>query len=98
MARKMRSMQAQAEDLAANIPQRLARMLLNCNKYGVFTHKEQEEHITITHDDLANFLGTTRPKITEHLNNFRKQGLIEKGRGYIIIKDYEGLKKLCYPG
>jgi CRP/FNR family cyclic AMP-dependent transcriptional regulator len=94
MAKKMRSIQMQAEDMASNIPQRLARMLLNCNKYGMFTHKEKEKRLIITHDELANFLGTTRPKITEHLNIFMKQGLIDKGRGYITIKNGEGLKKI----
>lgn len=94
MARKIRSMLIQAQDMASNIPQRLARMLLNCNKYGVFTHQEEEARLTITHDELASFLGTTRPIITKHLTEFTNMGLIEKGRGYITIKDHDGLKKV----
>lgn len=94
MAKKMRSNVIQAQDMASNIPQRLARMLLNCKKYGVYTYEEREKRLMMTHDDLASFLGTTRPKITEHLNLFMKQGLIEKGRGYIIIKDDAGLNKI----
>lgn len=93
MARKIRSMQIQAQDMASNIPRRLARMLLNCNKYGIFAHQQEEDRLTITHDELASFLGTTRPIITKHLIEFTNLGLIEKGRGYITIKDYEGLKK-----
>ena len=98
MARKIRSMQIQAQDMASNIPQRLARMLLNCNKYGVFTHPELEARLTITHDELASFLGTTRPIITKHLSEFTNLGLIEKGRGYITIKDHEGLKRIYEAG
>ena len=98
MARKIRSMQIQAQDMAVNIPQRLARMLLNCNKYGVFTHQEAEIRLTITHDELASFLGTTRPIITKYLSEFTSQGLIEKGRGYITIKNHDGLKNVCEAG
>nr|WP_282433873.1 helix-turn-helix domain-containing protein [Desulfitobacterium hafniense] len=46
------------------------------------------------HDELAGFIGTTRPKVTEHLNVFMTKDLIEKGRGYIVIRDIEGLKKI----
>lgn len=98
MARKIRSMQIQAQDMAVNIPQRLARMLLDCNKYGVFTHQEEEIRLTITHDELASFLGTTRPIITKYLSEFTSLGLIEKGRGYITIKNPQGLKQLCEAG
>lgn len=94
MAKKIRSMQLQAQEIVSNIPQRLAYMLLNSKEYGVFTHKEQESRLYITHDELASFIGTTRPKITEHLNVFMKQGFIDKGRGYIEIKDQEGLKRI----
>jgi CRP/FNR family cyclic AMP-dependent transcriptional regulator len=95
MAKKMRSMQIQAQEIVSNIPQRLAYMLLNDKKYGVFTRKEHESRLYITHDELACFIGTTRPKITEHLNNFAKQGLISKSRGFIEIIDFEGLNKIA---
>lgn len=96
MALKIRSMQIQAQEVVSNVPQRLAYMLLNSKKYGLFTHKDDDEsRLYITHDELASFIGTTRPKITEHLNIFMKQGLIAKGRGYIEIKNQEGLKMIA---
>lgn len=97
MALKIRSMQIQAQEVVSNVPQRLAYMLLNSKKYGLFTHKghDMESRLYITHDELASFIGTTRPKITEHLNVFMKQGLINKGRGYIEIIDQEGLKSIA---
>lgn len=94
MALKMRSMQLQAQEIVANIPQRLASLLLNSSKYGIFTGTDQNSRLVITHDELASFIGTTRPKITEHLNAFMRQGLIEKERGHIVIKDHEGLKRI----
>ena len=95
MAQKMRSMKTQAQEVVSNIPQRLSYMLLNPKKYGIFVHKNHDSRLYITHDELASFIGTTRPKITEHLNRFQKQGLISKGRGYIEIKDYEGLRVIA---
>ncbi|BAE86558.1 Crp/Fnr family transcriptional regulator [Desulfitobacterium hafniense] len=94
MALKMRSMQMQAQEIVSNTPQRLAYLLLNYKKYGIFVHNEHDPRLYIKHDELASFIGTTRPKITEHLNVFMAKGLIEKGRGYIVIKDTEGLKKI----
>lgn len=93
-AKKIRSMQLQAQEMVSNIPQRLAYILSNPKEYGVFIHEEQESRLHITHHELANFIGTTRPKVTEYLSVFMKQGLIDKGRGYIIIRDHEGLKRI----
>lgn len=94
MATKMRWMHMQVNDMLFPLHQRLAFFLLNYNDYGVFPNKEMNEKLVIKHDDLANLLGTTRPLITKYLNEFYKSGLIEKGKGYIEIKDYEGLKRL----
>jgi len=95
MAKKIRYMQIQVEDAAFRLPQKLARLLLSYNEYLESPCKEHDGRVIVTHDELASFLGTTRPKITKHLNALYKQGLIEKGRGYIRIKDYEGLKHIC---
>lgn len=96
MAKKIRSMQIQAREVVSNIPQRLAYILLDSGKYGIYIHKEQQSILYITHDELAGFVGTTRPKITQHLNAFMKQGLIAKGRGFIEIKDPEGLRQIAH--
>lgn len=91
MAKKIRFMQTQVEDAAFRLPQKLARLLLSYNEY---TESPCKERLIVTHDELASFLGTTRPKITRYLNEFYMNGLIEKGRGDIRIKDYEGLKRI----
>ncbi|XWX60176.1 Crp/Fnr family transcriptional regulator [Desulfitobacterium sp. AusDCA] len=84
----------QVEDAAFKLPQKLARLLLNFNDYVELPSENREIRLVVTHNELASFLGTTRPKITEYLNEFYKQGLIEKGRGFIQIVDSEGLKKM----
>lgn len=94
LTKKMRSMLLQVEGVVTSVPQRLARMLLTLNGYGVYSHQEHDDRLVITHDELARFLGTTRPKITEFLSEFTKMGLIERGRGYITIKDKNRLTEI----
>ena len=84
-----------AQEVVSNIAQRLAYLLVHPEEYGIFSYKEQSSRLYITHDELASFIGTTRPKITELLNIFMKQGVIDKGRGYIEIKDYNGLNRIA---
>ncbi len=92
-ARKIRSMTMQSESGVLSIPQKLARMLVNFRKYGIFAN-EDDRILTCTHEQLANFLDTTRPKITEALNDFEQQGIIKKTRGYIKILDMQALKDI----
>ncbi|HEY8891010.1 MAG TPA: Crp/Fnr family transcriptional regulator [Clostridium sp.] len=94
MAKKMRWMHVQADEMLFCIPRRLAYLLLNYNDYGILPNKEMDETLIITHDDLASLLGTTRQLITKYLNEFSKLGLIEKERSHISIKNYEGLKRI----
>lgn len=94
MAKKMRSALMQLEGVVTTIPQRLARMLLTVEGYGVYTHQEHSDRLIITHEEMARFLGTTRPKITEFLSEFDKMGLIKRGRGYLTIIDKKGLKEV----
>ena len=94
LAKKIRYMQLQVEDAAFRLPQKLARLLLSYNDYMVFSREEHDSTLIVTHDELASCLGTTRPKVSEHLNEFYKHGLIEKGKGFIKIKNYEGLKDI----
>ncbi|WP_434511404.1 Crp/Fnr family transcriptional regulator [Desulfitobacterium sp. AusDCA] len=94
MAKKMRWMHLQADEMLYSIPRRLAYLLLNYNNFGILPNQEMEERLIITHYDLGSMLGTTRQLITKYLNEFCKLELIEKRKGYIIIKDYEGLKRI----
>lgn len=51
--------------------------------------------IYITHEAIANDLGSSREVISRMLKRFEKDNLIEMGRGYIKIIDIKGLKSLC---
>ena len=48
----------------------------------------------ITHEDIANHLGTTREVVSREINYLRRTGLIKSGRGRIILLDRAGLQTL----
>lgn len=91
---KLRWTTLQAEDLSSQkIEYRLARLLLDFKKYGIFTGENDSNSLYITHEHLANFIGTARSKVTTYLNEFAHLGLIEIKRGKITILDAKGLQQ-----
>ena len=93
-AEKIRSLELQAESVFFNTQQKLARMLINFYAYGIFSHGEECKVLAVTHDQLAGFLGTTRPKITGALSVFEACGMIRRSRGSIEICNEVALKAL----
>lgn len=49
--------------------------------------------LTITHDEIAKYMGSAREVVTRTLKNLASQQIIELGRGKITILDKEKLKK-----
>ena len=90
-AKKIRGVQMQADGIALNVSQKLAHMLINLDSYGLET-EDDGVTLRVTHEQLAGFIGTTRPKITNALNAFEQAKFIRKGRGTIEIVDYAGLQ------
>lgn len=68
----------------SGIDSRLAKELLNA----------ETDVIRITHQELANKLGSVREVISRHLKQFESQGLVLLSRGTVTINDREGLEKL----
>jgi CRP/FNR family transcriptional regulator len=56
--------------------------------------KQEELQICITHEELANFVGTNRVTVTNVLNYLETNDLIKKSRKKISIMNYKKLKSL----
>ena len=57
---------------------------------------EQTERLQITHETIANHLGTHREVVTRMLRYFQGEGMVKfSSRGVIEILDYERLEKLA---
>ena len=83
-------MQLVEEVAFARLDQRLARLLLARN----------EAVLNITHQQLADELGSVREIVSRLLKGFAEQGLVSLGREQLTISDRAGLQKwrLCDQG
>jgi CRP/FNR family transcriptional regulator, cyclic AMP receptor protein len=89
--RRLSDAEARLEDMAfKGIPARLASLLLRLG-----AERGSNDIIGMTHQDLAETIGTYRETATQVLNDMKGQGLIEIGRKRISILDFERLSKLA---
>lgn len=54
------------------------------------------EALSLTHEQLANHLGSVREVVTRMLRYFQKEGLVELGRGNIRLLNKEKLRRLAF--
>ncbi len=67
---------------------RLARVLLKLSRLGQHPDMPDAKMPRLSHETLAEMVGTTRSRITFFMNKFRKLGLIEyRGTGDITVRD-----------
>jgi len=63
---------------------RLHRLLLKLCRLGVMNGDAVEIPVKLTHDMMAQMVGTTRSRVTFFMNKFRRLGWVEYGRALII--------------
>ena len=67
---------------------RLALFLLEASR-------REGPRLRMTHEQMARDLGSAREVVTRMLRRFSQEGLVELGRGSVIVKDPEGLRRLA---
>jgi CRP-like cAMP-binding protein len=89
--RRLSDAETRLEDMAfKGIPARLASLLLRLS-----AEPNSTEIVGLTHQDLAETIGTYRETATQVLNDMKMAGLIEIGRKRIVILDQERLLALA---
>jgi CRP/FNR family cyclic AMP-dependent transcriptional regulator len=90
LGRRLLEVETRLEDIAfKTVAGRLASLLLRLMK-------EQGTTIRgLTHQNLADDVGTHRETATQTLTRFRTQGLLDTGRKRIEIRDPEGLQRIA---
>jgi CRP/FNR family cyclic AMP-dependent transcriptional regulator len=74
---------------------RLAKVLLKLGaEHGAKTPRGILLTLRLTHEELANLIGTTRETVTTQLGRFRRMGLIRR-EGKALLLNVAGLKKLA---
>ncbi|MEE9386646.1 MAG: Crp/Fnr family transcriptional regulator [Nannocystaceae bacterium] len=75
-----------------DVQAKLAALLLElAEEYGVETDTGMQIGIKITHQEMANLIGSTRETISLTLAQFRKQGLLELNGRIVVLLDQSGL-------
>lgn len=89
--KRLREAEERLENMAfKGIPARLASLLLRLAE-----EQESETIAGLTHQDLAESVGTYRETATQVLNDLKTGGFIDIGRKRIIILDREGLEEVA---
>ncbi len=89
--KRLREAERRLEDMAfKGIPARLASLLLRLS-----AERQSDEITGLTHQDLAETIGTYRETATQVLNDMKTDGLIEIGRKHIRILDPQRLRAIA---
>ncbi len=86
---RLRRIENRVEDLVfRDVPARLAHLLLELSKnYGKATPRGLLLQIKITHQEMANLIGSIRETVSAVLGEFKKEGLITfEGRRLILLR------------
>lgn len=79
--------------LSASAPGKLAKLLLDFAVTGQQTKEGTRIKLPLTHEEIAEFIGTTRETVTRTLSEFKSQHLVELRGSSLIIEDREALEE-----
>jgi CRP/FNR family transcriptional regulator, cyclic AMP receptor protein len=88
LARNINLEEDLCDQLFNHSEKRLARVLLKLSRFGHHADMPDAKMPRLTHETLAEIVGTTRSRITFFMNKFKKLGLIEyTGTGDVTVRD-----------
>jgi len=73
---------------------RLVRFLLETATRGEVRNGRAHARLSLTHEDMAQLMGTSRETITRLFSEFRKKELVELKGSMLTIRDWAALEKL----
>jgi CRP/FNR family transcriptional regulator len=81
--------------LARSSSGKLAKLLLSCAPRGVQDLEEQHLRSTMTHEEMAQRIGSSRETVTRLLSDLKKKRLIRLEGATLVIRDRTGLEALA---
>src|SRR6185295_15705417 len=96
-AQRRREIENKIENLVfKDVNAKLAQLLLRLGtEYGVDDARGTLVALKITHQEMANLIGSTRETVSLTLSQFKRKGLIQTDGRKVIISDREGLRALA---
>jgi CRP/FNR family transcriptional regulator, cyclic AMP receptor protein len=79
--------------LSASAPEKLARLLLDFAVTGQQTKEGTRVKLPLTHEEIAEFIGTTRETVTRTLGEFKSRHLVELRGSTLVIEDRKALEE-----
>ena len=97
LAQRRREIENKIENLIfKDVNSKLAELLLRLgSEYGVDDSRGTLVALKITHQEMANLIGSTRETVSLTLAQFKRKGLIQTEGRKVIISDREGLRALA---
>ncbi len=81
--------------LARSSSGKLARLLLSCAPLGTQESDEQRVRAAMTHEEMAQRIGSSRETVTRLLSSLKKKRLIRLEGATLVIRDRTGLEALA---
>jgi CRP/FNR family transcriptional regulator, cyclic AMP receptor protein len=82
--------------LSHSVSEKLGRLLLQWSSDAMRApNGSLRLKVTLTHEEIAQLLGSSRETITRLLGDFRKQGVIEQTGATMVIRNKAALEKLA---
>jgi len=81
--------------LSASAPEKLAKLLLDFSADGRPGKEGTRVKLPLTHEEIAEFIGTTRETVTRTLSDFRNQHLVELRGSTLMIQDRAALESFA---
>ena len=78
--------------LSASVPEKLARLLLNWSPESKEATQQTPVKLPLTHEEIAEFIGTTRETVTRTLSDFKSRQLVALHGSTLLISDRPALQ------
>ena len=97
VAQRRREVENKIEQLLfKDVNAKLAELLLRlAAEYGIEDSRGTLVSLKITHQEMANLIGSTRETVSLTLSQFKRKGLIQTDGRKVILADREGLRALA---
>jgi CRP/FNR family transcriptional regulator len=81
--------------LCQSVSERLARFLLEWSSNAESTNGFVRAKLALTHEELAQLIGTTRESVTRTLSEFKRQRIIELNGSTLVLRNKAALQTLA---
>ena len=88
--------------VADDVDTRIAKLILRLSaRYGVHSDKDDKDillNIPLTHQEIADMVGTTRQTVTKVLGRLKRKGVLSMENHRIVIESEEFLNEMSHGG